>query len=299
MLRVAPDAREAARDEQAVRRVARGVLTSAGHPATAATGPALMAAAFAAQHGGAVEPTGSRLISSPGPPLALEPAEPGPAHSRSVARALAARPAGADASAGSRPTGWLPSERAALARSAARLGDAWPQLLAELRVCVAQVVLLEGRAIDGFTDFATHGAVYLNRARLGTSPLGLPGPVRLAEALVHEGTHTRCNAAQLGSPFVTPAAGGADLVRTPLRADPRPVTGLFQQAVVLVRCAELYRRLLRDQETDLGVLADRRQKLVDGARQALATLREHGGLLTEHGLAVLDQCEGLLRPSGV
>lgn len=223
-------------------------------------------------------------------------------------RALAARPRGADLTGGSRLVGWERAERAALDDSRDRLAAAWPEMLTELRICVAQVALLEGRVIDGFTDFATHGAVYVNRARLGASPRGLPGPVRFAEALVHEGTHTRCNAAQLSSPFLTAAADGVDPVRTPLRADPRPLAGLFQQAVVLTRCTELYRRLLNAEHTTVTAaehttvtpaLAARRDRLSSNARQAIGTLRQHRGSLTAHGLAVLGECDALLRPTAV
>ncbi|WP_181923709.1 aKG-HExxH-type peptide beta-hydroxylase [Streptomyces inhibens] len=296
MLRVAPDALEATRDEEAVRRVAQGVLAAAGVRAAAVAGPVIVAAAFAVQAGLRVDVTGSQKVAMREP---LEPVGPAPYLARSVARALATRPDGAEATGGSQLTGWQRADHAILDRCRAALAAAWPEMLAELRVCVAQVALLEGRAIDGFTDFATHGAVYINRARLGASPLGLPGPVRFAEALVHEGTHTRCNAAQLSNPFLTPAAGGADLVRTPLRSDPRPLAGLFQQAVVLARCTALYGRLLNTESTATAALTARQDRLSDGARQAIGTLRQHSATLTEHGLAVLGECDALLRPTAV
>ncbi|MFE9629665.1 aKG-HExxH-type peptide beta-hydroxylase [Streptomyces sp. NPDC006463] len=305
MLRVAADACEAARDEETVRRVARGIWAAAGLGSPAWSGPETVAAAFAVQAA-----RGPDLPQTRGPDLPqklsgaphepLEPVEPAPYHAWSVARALAARPAGTEATGGSRAIRWQRANRDLLDRSVVRLGSAWPEMLAELRVCVAQVALLEGPAIDGFTDFATHGAVYVNRTRLGRSPLGLPGPVRFAEALVHEGTHTRCNAAQLGSPFLTAAAGAAAPVRTPLRADPRPLAGLFQQAVVLVRTTELYRRLLDGEpggSADVPALTARLNRLSGGARQALGTLRQHSGTLTRHGLAVLAECDAQLRPT--
>ncbi|MCW7984304.1 hypothetical protein XF35_02985 [Streptomyces platensis subsp. clarensis] len=305
MLRVAPDAQAARRDEEAVRRVAEGVLAAAGVRAAAAAGPALVAAAFAVQTANLPNVTAGTDAATGEP---LGPVGPAPHLARSVERALAARPRGADLTGGSRLVGWERAERAVLDDSRDRLAAAWPEMLTELRICVAQVALLEGRAIDGFTDFATHGAVYVNRARLGASPRGLPGPVRFAEALVHEGTHTRCNAAQLSSPFLTSAADGVDPVRTPLRADPRPLAGLFQQAVVLTRCTELYRRLLdaerttatpAERTTATPALAARRDRLSSDARQAIGTLRQHGGSLTAHGLAVLGECDDLLRPTAV
>ncbi|WP_058047700.1 hypothetical protein [Streptomyces roseifaciens] len=38
------------------------------------------------------------------------------------------------------------------------------------------MALLDGMAIDGFTDFTVHGAVLINRRRLSATRSGLPGP---------------------------------------------------------------------------------------------------------------------------
>ncbi|WP_431045824.1 aKG-HExxH-type peptide beta-hydroxylase [Streptomyces sp. P1-3] len=337
MLRVAPDEREAAHDEQAVRRTVHAVLAAAGLPAPMPAHPAVVAAAFAAQAGEdghrvlrdaamrkapdrtrpdrhgpdggphSLAPVRRTGPEGPGPGPAgpdrtrqsLAPAEPAPYLARSVARALAMLPAGADPGDGSRVAAWRPADRAALDESLALLAAAWPEMLAELRVCVAQVALLEGRAIDGFTDFAAHGAIHVNRTRLTASPLGLPGPARFAEALVHEGTHTRCNAAQLSAPPLTTAADAADPVRTPLRPDPRPLAGLFQQAVVLARCTALYGRFLAAETAAGTALAARRDRLSDRARQAITSLRERSSMLTEHGLAAVEECDSLLRATTV
>ncbi|GAA0463713.1 aKG-HExxH-type peptide beta-hydroxylase [Streptomyces olivaceiscleroticus] len=325
MLRASPDVREAARDEAAVGKVVRSVLASNGMRAPAALHPSAVAAASTVQSGrrpaldeGAERWHAERWhaegwhLEAVATRAGLEPAHPAPHLIRSADRALAALPAGADRTGGARVAPWRGTERAVLDDSCTLLADRWPQMLAELRACVVQVALLEGSAIDGFTDFATHGAIYINRARLGTSPRGLPGPVRCAEALVHEGTHTRCNAAQLSTPFLTTEAGDTAPVRTPLRPDPRPLAGLFQQAVVLARCAALYERLLADGTTSgtdgtapavpaLGspvalALASRRDRLSSGARQAIDALYERPALLTGHGRAVLGECDDLLRP---
>ncbi|MEV6975012.1 HEXXH motif-containing putative peptide modification protein [Kitasatospora sp. NPDC093806] len=152
---------------------------------------------------------------------------------------------GLPATPGSVVVRWREREAGALGEAAALLAVAWPEAHRELGTVLAQIALLEGPAIDGFTDFAVHGAVFVRRDRLAPGPDGLPGPVRLAEALVHEGTHTRCNAASVtAEPFLRPAQGDARLVSTPLRIDPRPLSGLFQQVVVLARSVLLYERLL-------------------------------------------------------
>lgn len=231
--------------------------------------------------------------------------------SRSVARALRSVPArGADAPAATADVvEWEAAERDVLAAALALLERVRPEFAAELRETVVEVALLGGAAIDGFTDFAVHGAVHVNRSRLQGGTDGVPGVVRCAEALVHEGTHTRCNAAAVAEPFLVPdeverdgaarrgsgargSGGGRVLVATPLRADPRPLTGLFQQTVVLARSVLLYRGLAGVEFPGPGPAAveARCAKLLDGARQAVRTLAAHPDSLTPHGRTVLAEC---------
>ena len=213
----------------------------------------------------------------------------------SVARALAVIPARAERiRAGSEVTFWRDTDRVVFWEAVDLLDGAWPQMLAELREMVCQVVLLRGDAIEGFTDFTVHGAIMINQARLVTGSTGLSGPVRLAEALVHEGTHTRCNAAQLVRPFLCPANGDGELVTTPLRADPRPLAGLFQQLVVLVRSALLYRRLPISEATGVAAHRARLDKLVSQAHQGAETLARHREVLTSHGQEVFAEAMALL-----
>jgi HEXXH motif-containing protein len=214
-----------------------------------------------------------------------------------VRRALAVIPARSGDNlrlAGSEVTSWRAADRVVFHQAVNLLQDGWPQMLAELREIVHQVALLRGDAIDGFTDFIVHGAVMINQTRLGTGGTGLPGSVRLAEALVHEGTHTRCNAAQLVHPFLRPEGGRPELVMTPLRADPRPLAGLFQQLVVLVRSALLYQRLPVGDGTGAAEHRARQDKLVDQAYQGAETLSSHQEALTDHGRELLAEASALL-----
>ncbi|WP_329073143.1 aKG-HExxH-type peptide beta-hydroxylase [Streptomyces sp. NBC_01429] len=259
-----------------------------------------------------------------GPP-ALGPAEPQDHLRRSVSRALRSIPArrrddGAPVTAG--VVGWDAEQRHVLVRAVDLLTGIWPEMVGELSETVAEVALLDGDAIDGFTDFTVHGVVLLHRDRLTTSASGLPGPVRCAEALVHEGTHNRCNAAAVAEPFLLPdpadggatgadggsagsggtgaAAPGALRVTTPLRADPRPLSGLFQQTVVLARGVLLYRRLaapamLRMPGTAERAVTAREARLTASARQAVDTLTAHSGALTDSGLALLGECAAVTR----
>ncbi|WP_406447434.1 HEXXH motif-containing putative peptide modification protein [Streptomyces sp. NBC_00876] len=235
-------------------------------------------------------------------PSAFGPADPKGHLSRSVARALRSVPVhqGADGQPVTAEVApWQEHEREALAQAVALLNRVWPQAAAEVRETVAEIALLDGEAIDGFTDFTIHGAILVNRVRLTAGATGLPGPVRFAEALVHEGAHTRCNAAALTDPFLLPDRpqgpdasdrGGQLLIATPLRADPRPLTGLFQQTVVLARSVLLYRRLAGLGQT----VTARHETLLGSAHQAVDTLGTHSGKLTAHGRRLLDECAGVL-----
>jgi HEXXH motif-containing protein len=228
-------------------------------------------------------------------------AEPQPHLRDSVTRALAVIPVrsgsrgGDDGKlAGSEVTSWQDADQVVFRETVDLLHAAWPQMLAELRKMVHQVALLRGAAIDGFTDFTVHAAVMINQARLATGSTGLPGPVRLAEALVHEGTHTRCNAAQLVRPFLRPTGGDSELVMTPLRVDPRPLAGLFQQLVVLARSALLYRRLPAGDGTAAAAHRARQDKLIGQAHQSADTLARQREVLTDHGREVLAEAAALL-----
>ncbi|MFJ3217528.1 aKG-HExxH-type peptide beta-hydroxylase [Kitasatospora sp. NPDC086801] len=308
---VEPDAHEAVDDRARLLERLRAVLDRAELPSPPGDGlrhPAAVETVHTVQRAlrsGPLSPELRRTLAARLdhlPPPVFGPAEPQDHLSRSVARALRSIPARAGAD-GTPVTAdvvrWRGSEREALAQSLGLLARVWPEAAAEVRESVAEVALLTGDAIDGYTDFTVHGAVLVHRARLTASAAGLPGPVRFAEALVHEGAHTRCNAAALAEPFLLPdRPAGPDtpgrrtelLVATPLRADPRPLTGLFQQTVVLARSVLLYRRF-----TGPGPAVDaRHQDLLASAHQAVTTLTAHTDTLTPHGRRLLAQCAAVL-----
>lgn len=248
-----------------------------------------------------------RAAAFPCPGWSVDLAPPEEHLARSVARAIAQAPERPDRG---RPDGrvvnWTPAERATAAVAAELIATACPVTFAELSLVVRQVALVAGRGVNGFTDFGVMGAIMINRRRLAASAEGLPGPVRFAEALVHEGAHVRCNASGAIRPYLADPADRSVTVRTPLRRDARPLNGLFQQLVVLVRCAELYDRLLAlpDRpgpelgEAELAAVRARRDTLHAQAEQAAATLDEHRDGLSERGRAELDLALDRLMPSG-
>ncbi|ATB33812.1 aKG-HExxH-type peptide beta-hydroxylase [Melittangium boletus] len=183
-------------------------------------------------------------------------------------------------------TEWREAQRQVFRATSHLLAAVWPEMLSELRLVIQQVALMRGGGIDGFTDFAVHGAVFVNIRRL--SSVKVPPDLRLAEALIHEGCHTRCNAAAVVRPFLRDSSKDSPHVMTPLRPDPRPLTGLFQQLVVLCRCLGFYERVVGRGLGGEGTVA-RCDKLRQQARQAWGTLQAHAHELTDHGLGVVRQ----------
>ncbi|MGW6236004.1 aKG-HExxH-type peptide beta-hydroxylase [Streptomyces sp. NPDC055094] len=307
-MHVEPDAREATRERTGLVERMRAVLLRAElapPPEEALRHPAAAETVHTAQHAlrsGALGQERRATLSARLGALTAPsggPAEPAGHLRRSLARALRSLPAprsdGPPRTAAT--AAWTGREREVLADALALLAAAWPRSAAEIRETVAEVALLEGNAIDGYTDFAVHGAIFLNRVRLTPGDDGLPAAVRCAEAVLHEATHTRCNAAAVAQPFLLPerasgeggagtGTGGPLLVATPLRADPRPLSGLFQQTVVLARIVCLYERLDQSGEA----VARRRERVTASARQAVHTLAEHEHSLTPRGGSVLASC---------
>jgi hypothetical protein len=197
---------------------------------------------------------------------------------------------------------WRDSDRAGMCAAACLIATVFPEVFAELSLVVRQVALIEGSGIAGFTDFGVMGAIVVNRRRFGDASNGLPGPIRFAESLVHEGAHARCNAAGWSGPYLADPGARTLTVHTPLRPDPRPLNGLFQQLIVLMRSAELYDRILDPagsgpREVDAEqrrAIAARRDTLRAQAAQAADTMDEHRTGLSERGRAELDAAVRLL-----
>ncbi|MYS81522.1 HEXXH motif domain-containing protein [Embleya scabrispora] len=324
-MRVEPDAGQSAEERAVLAHMTQTILARADLTVTPpeSTHPAVIETAHVAQRVLRADPSDplrlralGRMLERARADIADPPPELGwpvdlvapRAHlERSVARALKAVPKQEDHATGppaSAVVGWRDADTETIRETTILLAEVWPEACAELGEILVQIALLHGPAIDGFTDFGVHGAVFVRRDRLDRGADGLPGPVRLAEALVHEGAHTRCNAATVAAePFLRPAEGDGPLVATPLRADPRPLTGLFQQAVVLARSVLLYRHLLdadRPATTTeaANAIRTRHDLLARSATDAVGTLRDHRDALTGHGLSVLDQAVDVARTHG-
>jgi hypothetical protein len=312
-MRVDPDHICALRDEQNLSSIVRGYLERALAPEPVKVGreigyPGFVAIAHQARRTAKAElaarvpavaaratRSSSRAAAGIGDSCwAADLAPPEPHLSESLRRALAGLPEHRSGrTVDLAVVGWDDGHRRVFERTRDMLAAVWPEMLAELSATVRQVALLKGWGIDGYTDFVVHGAIFVNTARLGDGSDGLPAHIRLAEALVHEGTHSRCNAGAATEPVLVSAEAASargPLVPTPLRADPRPVSGLFQQVLVLARCVALYDRLPAS-----DAVRARRERLLGQGRQGVATLRAHLCELTSQGRALVDEAAVLLQ----
>ncbi|MFI5957426.1 aKG-HExxH-type peptide beta-hydroxylase [Cryptosporangium sp. NPDC051539] len=123
---------------------------------------------------------------------------------------------------------------------AARLIDlAWPACLAELAAHVSVIVPIDSVALAGWTTVTQLGAIYLRPGGINADDGAATGVVDdpvmyTAEAMVHEGGHTRLQVLSLGQPLFADGAASRPL-RSPLRKDVRPAGGVYHAAFVLAR----------------------------------------------------------------
>jgi HEXXH motif-containing protein len=214
----------------------------------------------------------------------------------SIRRALAQIPPRAGSEPALATTDWSEPDASTVRAASALITAIWPEMFEELAAVVRQLALLSGPSANGFTDFATHGVIYLNRSRCQDGADGLPARWRLAETLVHEATHNRCNGASVTTSFLRDT-DGEKRVNTPLRADPRPLAGLFQQIVVLARSVQLYDRgIVRgadetETETDQAraAIRARRDKLLGQGLDGVATAKGYAADFSPTGLQVVDE----------
>lgn len=153
------------------------------------------------------------------------------------------------------------------------LEGAWPEIFAELQGEVTNLLFFDFPGLLGFSGVAYHGGIFLRVEDLAD-------PVKLAENILHEGSHVRLNTAMAGVAYFEADAAGR--YRSPLREDPRPMFGIFHQMFVLGRMLHFYDRA----EARLGIRhrqheVVRRQFLeAHAAVRANARLTEAGRQMT-------------------
>jgi HEXXH motif-containing protein len=165
-------------------------------------------------------------------------------------------------------------EMSALDGALSVLASSWPAMRDELVEHVRLVTPFSSQQGGAFTNTAWQCGIFLR--------VDPRDPAGLLERLVHEASHARLNVAM--ADIRLHEHGWDDTVPSPFRAGPRPVTGLYQGAVVFARAAAALDRAYQwNGDPSYPV---RIPRLVNQVREALATLRSVR--LTELGQGLLD-----------
>jgi hypothetical protein len=151
--------------------------------------------------------------------------------------------------------------RTLIAQAFALIDAGNPELAAEIRTIVQEIVLAAGPGglaavqFDGVSAFLLWGGVVLNASSYAT-------PIEMVQALAHESGHNLL----FGLCADGPLQGNDDAERfsSPLRPDPRPMDGVVHAAYVTARMHQAVQRLL-----DAGVLGP------GETAEAAAAARDH------------------------
>ena len=167
-----------------------------------------------------------------------------------------------------------------IAAAVALLDAGAPAIASELRVAVAQIVLIHSAApagdsealvFDGASSFYLWGAVFINSRRQKSR-------VEMAVALVHEAAHGLLFGMSLGAPLVE--NDPAERYDSPLRYDKRPMDGLVHATYVLARMIDCLQRLIasraltdEEQSWAQNALASQRRDFAAGLATVTASAR--------------------------
>lgn len=156
----------------------------------------------------------------------------------------------------------------------------WPEVYEDIQDFVQKIVLFDEErqgGLEGFTDFHNHGAIFVRSRLIRDAETDLA----VAEQLVHEAAHARLNTFLATHTLLLNDPG--ELYASPLRTDPRPLLGVFQQLYVLSRLTELYRRASAEDARWTATLTRTRDDLAEALRivQAHARLSPEGAQLVD------------------
>lgn len=167
------------------------------------------------------------------------------------------------------------------------LEGAAPELAAEFHELVSDVRLMHTRNMGSVSTPRCFGTIYLRCPVSGTERAD---PVLyFFEPLVHEMSHTALNVVMTHDPLIRndPAAR----YYHPLRADNRPMSGIFHGMFVLSRVACAFHAL---RELDKRDEVPRRLATVHKKFAAAAAVVAEHGILTDAGREVFDSCNALV-----
>ena len=164
----------------------------------------------------------------------------------------------------------LPPSRAEAAQCRSLLDKAFalmdagdPELAAEIRALIRQIFLAAGDAhpkaltFDGASSFMLFGGIILNANRS-------IGELGMVQMLAHESTHNLLFGLAADAPLVENS--DEDLYPSPLRADPRPMEGIYHATFVTARMHRAVKKLIESNILSSALLAEARKDLADNAR---------------------------------
>ena len=177
------------------------------------------------------------------------------------------------------------SFRPQLEEALAVMGETSPELHAEFRALVCQIVLADGKSglneqsgFHGGSSFLLWGALFIN-------PANFTNTLALIETLAHEAAHSLLFGLSIDEKLVENP--DSERFSSPFRSDPRPMDGIFHATFVAARMHYATEPFLRRAS---GAGADGvRAALQQGQRSfrdGLATVEAHGRL-SQTGRAVL------------
>lgn len=168
--------------------------------------------------------------------------------------------------------------RAQIRNAFALLDAGDPELAAEIRALLRQIVLAAGSRdpmayiFDGASSFMLWGAIILNADRGD-------GAVEMAQMLAHESAHNLLFGFSADEALVKNAP--EELFSSPLRKDPRPMDGIYHATFVTARMYRVVRRLLESGVLDAAAQEKARKDLAENARlfeNGIETVEKFGEL---------------------
>jgi hypothetical protein len=164
--------------------------------------------------------------------------------------------------------------RDAIGAALSLLESAAPELAAEIRALIGEIVLVAGGVnensrFDGATAFACWGALFLNADEHGDR-------IEAVDGLAHESAHALLFGHTLGHPLVE--NGPDERHASPLRADPRPLDGIYHATFVSARMHHAHGRILAS-----GLLsAEETARARDGLASSRAAFADGHATLQRH-----------------
>lgn len=147
-----------------------------------------------------------------------------------------------------------------------------PALGEEIKRLVSRIYLFSGRTVVGLTDPRFHGAMFLSAPRTPHGSIAY-----YIEHIVHETSHMYLNTLLAFDPIVR---NGQDaLFDAPIRADKRPLLGIFHATFVLFRIVHALRAYA---QATKGVEHDAAARMTDESlcrfAKGMAVLEDHADL---------------------